>query len=249
MQPAFGYVDKPLGLGVLNFMDTIEVEIWKDISGWEGFYKISNMGRVKSLSRIVVNEMGVHNCLKEKVLKNTTGNGKRGYWMVTLYRDKCRFAKKVHRILAQAFIPNPENKPQVNHKDGDKHNLTLSNLEWVTVSENVKHSFDTNLNTFKGDKHPFALLSNSDAIYIYKSVKSIGQLAKEYNVGKHIIWSIKGGKSWAHITGAPIKRRKTINQEQRKYILESTLPTKIIAKNLGLKYVQVWEIKFRKRRK
>ena len=104
-------------------------EIWKDIKGYEGLYQISNFGRVKSFLK-----------RKERILK--AGASGDGYLAVFLYGlDKSKLLK-VHRLVAMAFIQNKENKPEVNHKDGNLNNNHVDNLEWVTSSENKRHSYD-----------------------------------------------------------------------------------------------------------
>lgn len=113
-------------------------EVWEDIPEYEGFYKVSNLGRVKSLPRNGTIQ-------QERIMINKIT--KQGY--VTVHLRKLGVSKylKIHRLVALTFLNNPENKPQVNHKDGNKENNNLSNLEWMTVSENVQHAFDTGLNT------------------------------------------------------------------------------------------------------
>lgn len=112
-------------------------EIWKDVVGWEGLYKVSNQGRVKSLERITIQKNGRVYHKKERILKPAGGDSTGGYLYVYLYQDgrggeNCA----VHRLVAIAFIPNPDNKPEVNHKDGVRYNDWAYNLEWATSSEN-----------------------------------------------------------------------------------------------------------------
>ena len=103
-------------------------EIWKDIEGYEGIYKISNLGNVKSLER-------------------TLWNGHTyGYYTVRLSKDGKGKNHLLHRLLAVAFIPNPNNLPIINHKDGDKTNINLDNLEWSTYKDNNEHAIKTGLN-------------------------------------------------------------------------------------------------------
>lgn len=115
-------------------------EIWKDIVGKEGEYKVSNLGNVKSLERMVKGKIGTRLC-HERILKKI--KGKRGYYVVGL--DRKSSPKTIHRLVAIAFIPNPENKPCVNHIDGNKLNNDVSNLEWCTYSENNIHGLRTGL--------------------------------------------------------------------------------------------------------
>lgn len=125
-------------------MEEIKVEIWKDIKDFPN-YQISNFGRVKSKERIT--NVGIKNVKEikreEKILK--LFHNKKGYTQTILYRDKKPYPVKIHRLVANAFIPNPENKPQVNHIDGDKNNNRIDNLEWCTQAENIQHSYKTGL--------------------------------------------------------------------------------------------------------
>ena len=99
-------------------------EIWKDIEGYTGLYQVSSWGRVK-------------NSRTGRVLK--AGKTKKGYLQLCLCKNGIRKFYSVHRLVAQAFIPNPQNKPEVNHIDEDKENNYFENLEWVTRSENMNH--------------------------------------------------------------------------------------------------------------
>ena len=102
------------------------MEIWKDIEGYEGLYQISNKGRVKSL------KWG-----KERILKPGWNTG--GYLKVYLFKNTEAQDRLVHRLVAEAFIPNPYNKPQVNHKDENKKNNCVENLEWITCMDNCNY--------------------------------------------------------------------------------------------------------------
>ena len=111
------------------------MEEWKDIEGYEGLYQVSNLGNVRAL-KFYHSRNNIH------LLKPTVN--KYGYCVVGLHKDKKVKQYRVHRLVAIAFLPNPDNLPYVNHIDCDKTNNSLTNLEWCTQSENVKHGYDNN---------------------------------------------------------------------------------------------------------
>ena len=116
------------------------IEIWHPCAGYETHYEVSNLGNVRSIERMVNNRL--HNGLRkspQKLLK--AGKSKAGYFIVSFCVDGVKSNQTVHRLVARAFIPNETNKPQVNHKDGNKLNNHIDNLEWVTVSENGLHAY------------------------------------------------------------------------------------------------------------
>lgn len=106
-------------------------EIWRDIEGFVGHYKVSNKGRVKSL------------CGTPKILSQKTSNC--GYKQAHLSKNNKAKRYSVHRLVGKAFVDNPRNKPQINHKNGDKTDNRAENLEWCTASENQLHAFSTGL--------------------------------------------------------------------------------------------------------
>lgn len=175
-------------------------EIWKDIKGYEGIYKISNFGKIKSLERkIGIN--GGYFINKEKILKPNQDS--RGYPSVRLRLNGVPILYRVHRLLAIAFIPNSENKPCVNHKNGIKSNNSLDNLEWCTQSENIRHAIDTGLKvSSKGEKHGRSKLTDIQVVDIKERLKKGERnvsIAKTFNISRQTISEIKCNKIWKHL--------------------------------------------------
>lgn len=145
-------------------------EIWKDVVGYEKLYQVSNNGKIKSYKRSGTNG---------KTLNG--GFDKWGYIRVTLSKNNKIKKHKVHRLVAEAFILNPNNFLQVNHKDGNKQNNCVDNLEWCTASYNTKHSYINNLNKTKGKKIIVINKLNNKEIY-YRSMRD-ASLKIGYNKG------------------------------------------------------------------
>lgn len=125
----------------------MQKEIWKDIINFEGIYQVSNLGRVRSLDRIRYHPQGQMK-LKGKILSQFLGA--KDYLYVRVQNKKSN-TSRVHRLVATAFLPNPNNKEQVNHRDGIKDNNNVENLEWCTNFENQKHSWDSKTRGVKSD--------------------------------------------------------------------------------------------------
>lgn len=120
-------------------------EIWKDIKDYEGLYQVSNLGRVKSLKTYKYTKK-TNSCkeiLRIRILRSALE--KSGYKIVVLTKNKIRTTKKVHRLVAETFISNPNNYKCVNHIDGNKLNNSVNNLEWITNSNNTIHAYKNNL--------------------------------------------------------------------------------------------------------
>lgn len=124
-----------------------EIEIWKDIPGFEGHYQASSLGRVRSLDKLVKYKRKFPTMMQHKygkILKQSKGYGA-DYVFVTLQKFGKAKPENVHRIIGLTFIPNPENKKYINHKNGIKSDNRKDNLEWVTAKENIAHAFSTGL--------------------------------------------------------------------------------------------------------
>jgi hypothetical protein len=113
------------------------MEIWKDIIGYEGLYQISNIGRVKSLNRIVIRKNGYSLPVKERII--AFHKHRDGYNMVRLWNNKSKLCT-IHRLVAQSFLDNPNNYPNVHHCDNDPSNNSVDNLEWVTQAKNIQYA-------------------------------------------------------------------------------------------------------------
>lgn len=112
---------------------------WASIEGYEGLYEVSADGRVRTVPHVTNGHT-----VRQRYLKIAAYNSQR-YAAVRLYKDGKPKDYKVHRLVAKAFVPNPKNKPQVNHIDGNKLNNSASNLEWCTQAENNRHAIDNGL--------------------------------------------------------------------------------------------------------
>jgi len=172
------------------------MEIWKDIKGYEGKYQVSNLGRVKSLERKTKYLKSLKS-VKETFLKERIN--RYGYVQAILYNDKPKTVY-THRLVAIAFIPNTENKSDVNHKNGIKIDNREENLEWATRKENINHSFEMELSG-KGQKHGRSKLTEIEAKEIKYGNKNLFQseIAEKYGITQSQVSRIRLGKLWNHI--------------------------------------------------
>lgn len=177
------------------------MEKWKDILGYEGLYKISNYGNVTSVARVISNGNGIRK--SKDLLKTHVDNG-HGYFRVCLSKKNTKKYVLVHILIANHFIENPNNLPIINHKDGNKKNNTIDNLEWCTWSHNNKHGYDTGLiKSLKGENHKRAKLTNKDVLEIREHLKqgvlSNVKISKLYNISSNSISGIKTKATWGHL--------------------------------------------------
>ena len=186
----------------LFYNNIMENEIWKDVIGYEGLYQVSNLGNVRGLDRKVNGKYGNIANRYGRVL--VPSKKKTGYLGVTFSIEKEKKYYSIHRLVAITFLPNPKNKPQVNHKDGDKANNKLSNLEWVTQSENGLHAYKNGLcPRLAGGNARNRKLSEKPVKEIrhYYLVKkySIKELACKYFIGISTVHQIINYKTWKTI--------------------------------------------------
>ena len=199
------------GNGHLLLFCEIMQENWKDIIGFEGLYQVSDMGRVKSLERFIFKKMyggGLH-CYKRKE-RIKKFDIVRDYCTVELSKASTKERFKVHRLVATAFIPNPENKPVVNHIDNSPLNNCVTNLEWCTHKENIAHcvsqgrhkgivNMPLEKRIRKGSSNNMAKLNEQQVIEIRSLKLSQRKIASIYKVSRTAIKLIQQRKNWAHV--------------------------------------------------
>lgn len=161
------------------------MEVWKTIQNYGGLYQVSNTGKVRDLKNHI-----------KPVYKNN-----KGYECLSLYYNGKTYHPTVHRLVAKAFIPNPNNYDQINHKDCNKENNSVENLEWC----NQRYNYDKGMKTFqysKNEEHYFAKLKNSDIPIIYELYKlgfTRATVAKIFNVRPSSLEAIEKGISYREL--------------------------------------------------
>lgn len=178
----------------------METKTWYLLKGFDGFYEINKKGEVRSTlkRRCFIGRKPKGEKLKLRIARS-------GYWQVSLRKpNEKQTSYFIHRLLAINFIPNPENKPCINHIDSNRLNNNLENLEWCTYSENNKHAYKSGMQikTF-GETHNQTILNESQVIEIrnkyVKNIYTMKMLSKEYGVSVGAIQAVIIKKSWSHI--------------------------------------------------
>jgi len=223
-------------------------EEWKPVFGFEGYYEISNYGRLKSLQSITQIEFGV---LPYRILKSSPHRD--GYPRYTLCKHKKLYYHNAHRLVAIAFIPNPLNLPVVNHIDNNRLNCWVTNLEWCTYSENNLHAFKTGTKEGKrGEDNHLSILSTDQVqsidFLLKQNTLNNKEIAAEFDIDPVTICDIKRGKTWSWLTGRKFKGpKKELTKEVIQQIFDLAIEGKIyqreIAKKFGISQTHVCEIK------
>lgn len=206
-------------------------EQWVDIAGYEGFYQVSSLGRIKTVERY---EAERNRIIRGRIRAPIEVHG---YLYCELW--KCGKHKRyaVHRLVATAFIPNPDGKPQVNHLDGDKTNNSVTNLEWCTASENEHHAYEfelTHAYNRSGDKNP---------MYGKHHTERAKQMIKAVHVGLRHTEEAKKKMSKAHkgrkfteehkrnlgkiLSAKKMGMRKMTNGNETRFVLKDDIPQKL----------------------
>lgn len=206
-------------------------EEWKPISNYKPGYEVSTFGRLKTLPKR-------YNGYTTSILSQN----------IQFKYCKSVIASKnffVHRLVGLEFLENKENKPFINHLDGDTENNFYKNLDWCTQKENIHHAIKIGLIDNLGENHPLSKLTNIQAKEIYESVLDRKTIANIYAVSVDTINLIKNGRIWQHITGAEYKRKhkSPLDKDLVLNIFYDNSTLKEIAEKYGVRYDTVWQIK------
>ena len=158
------------------------MEIWKDIEGYEGLYQVSNFGQIRALN---YRKQHISQVVKQ-------GVDAHGYYKIRLSQNGRRTEYKVHRLVAIAFLENCGKLPEVNHKDGNKRNNNINNLEWVTKLDNIKHQFETGLVSKNANKKPVIAICIKDGVE--KCFESIADASRNLGIKRCEITHCVSGK-------------------------------------------------------
>lgn len=205
------------------------IEEWRDVVGYEGLYKVSSYGRIKSYHK---------RYKKPRILK--TSMTTTGYRKVELRKNKVKKSLKIHRLVAEAFISNEEKKPYVNHLDSNPLNNNVNNLEWCTQKENMIHS------AIFGNHKSFAWKNKEQVISEYISGKSIRYLAKKYSgTNCNTIVEVLKRENIKRRTRTEQRMKYDYSRKEMVSMFESGLRNVDIARNLGIPRVLVNTYKYK----
>jgi len=178
-------------------------EVWKPIVGWGDCYEVSNLGRVRSLTRVITYSNGRKRKHKGQILRGAPDTG--GYLQVPLKKNGNGGPLAVHRLVARAFLGDPPDGLELDHINGDKSDNRVENLEYVTHSENQMRAYALGLCAQpKGSKSPASKLSEEDVdemLRLRQDGHDLGFISERFSVGTSQVCRILSGQSWSHYTG------------------------------------------------
>lgn len=184
----------------------MNTEIWRSVASLEHSHEVSSLGRLRTVARDVEYYHGTYGTMVVRKLRSkpvTLRKDKDGYIMANLSLEKSKtLTVKVHRLVAQAFIANTYDKPQVNHIDGDKTNNRVENLEWVTNYENRIHALETGLHA-SGSRSPHAMMTEAQILVIKERIAAGDRnvdIAKDFGVSHKYISGIRHSHSWSRLS-------------------------------------------------
>ena len=220
-------------------------EIWRWVVGYEGVYMVSNFGNVMSVPCMQTRRGHQYYKVGMEVLSHDNG---RGYKVISLYKDGIQHQTTVHRLVAEAFIPNKENLPEVNHMDGNKSNNHVENLEWVTKSENIRHARDV-LNVFTANRR----LTEEQILAIREDGRTEKEIGHLYGISQTSVNAIKIGKTYKNIGGVTKRvgrlRQRKLTDSQVIEIRNSNKKGVDLAKEYGVSPTTICKIRKMQARK
>lgn len=176
--------------------------IWKSVVGFEGLYEVSSCGVVRSVPRIINYADGRKYTYPSKVLSHNINKTNSAH-LVHLYKNSKRTAKTVHRLVMEAHCPNTDySKAEINHKDGNRNNNTVDNLEWCSRLENMQHGFSTGLINNTGSNHGNSIYNEAQIAHVKRLLNSglsASHVAILSGVKKGTVEQVRQGKQWKHV--------------------------------------------------
>lgn len=175
-------------------------EIWKDVIGYEGLYQVSSLGRVKKLPEPKRKDKKGRIWGRDGRMLSPGRNSK-GYYSITLTKNKMPQSIKLHRLVLTHFKPNPSELPEINHIDGNKLNNNIDNLEWCTRQQNIDHAVQNKLMYTRRGAECSKKLTEEDAKFIItnKGRNNAVELMARFNIKRATVYNIQYGLSWRHL--------------------------------------------------
>lgn len=221
-------------IGMSLLLEDFDGEVWRDVIGYNGLYEISSYGRLKCMPNKGTSFK--HLIYDVPITLN-------GYKYVQLYKSGVYKWIMIHRLVAIAFLDNPENKPFVNHTNSIRHDNYFDNLEWCTQKENIAHGIKYgNKSSLRGELNIKAVLKESQVMDIFKSELPNCLLSEIYFVNLTTIRNIKSGVTWSFLTGK-VRVKKKLDDETVLNIFNSSTPIYLLSKELSIKRTTIQAIR------